>query len=375
MILQESSKIYKHNINNRVKFYYFKNTIPLLFLLLNLNAIAQVLSSKPIYNKSICKVKITSANSKDTIFYLNQENKLLINTDSCTDCKKILVKTSKGYLHRVKNEYYFKSSREGITEITLFKIVDSDTLLACKQSFSVIKKPSIFKRATKPNLTDKKEKTEIIINKTNELKLYSNFLFQKNITEKIDWNSGDRLSAKTIDLGKLSLGLTLMDTKGNNHEFEINQLGFSEKESENLTIYKKDSFYELYTMKSKSYKFGFSYEYQYLLKKKNNMLPYLGISINPFIFYERVVPINPNIFETRSANTGFYLSVVPRLIINTKKRIFFDISSIISVYSTIFEKYRLFNPTLPNHLQIQTDFNSKFLPMHYLLRIGIGVRL
>lgn len=119
------------------------------------------------------------------------------------------------------------------------------------------------------------------------------------------------------------------------------------------------------------------YEYIIVLNKRKNpcLAPAIGLAAMPYYMHYRITPMVTSNFPVSAMYTGLQFAVVPRLNINTNKRLFFDVNVPLTLANVYYERTWVQNPVVPQNRRSKSVVNANLGPVLYSVRLGIGLKI
>lgn len=219
-------------------------------------------------------------------------------------------------------------------------------------------------------------------NSGTSVKIYSNF----NFVAEDDFLSFDPATNKlrtdetrSYDLGYFSPAFIIRTDSGNFHEFELSRLLLNQDQSILFTSNDSIGGTELISaLRTTEFLFAFRYEYNIAISsvaEETKIQSYIGFSIQPFFEASKTMPLLSPSYSTSQNRFGALLAIVPRVNYDIKENLFLDFNIPITLLETNVNFNETENPQLTEVERNSTVFNVKVLPVNFMLRIGIGLRI
>ncbi len=131
------------------------------------------------------------------------------------------------------------------------------------------------------------------------------------------------------------------------------------------------------TLKTRITHVGLRYESDYPILKDyaNKIKPFIGISTDPSVYYEHIIPQGYGFFPHTDFEIKNTVTIIPRVLMNLSSRLFFDVHFPIALFSVAYTYHREDNPILPIFAREVFEFKTKSLPSQFNIRIGLGYRI
>jgi hypothetical protein len=119
----------------------------------------------------------------------------------------------------------------------------------------------------------------------------------------------------------------------------------------------------------------FEWNFPFYHKENSDFNTYLGISMDPSVYFQKNNPLNAATFGTRVFEFSNTLTVIPRITYSLSSRCFLDLNVPIS-FTTFGVNYKYdSDPRLPTSARETIDFRTH-LPTHiWAIRLGIGYKI
>ncbi len=207
---------------------------------------------------------------------------------------------------------------------------------------------------------------------------------QSNSVTNVDNNIFTTTTRKTLLLP--SIALTKYRKDGSFWEFSITDFNFSyDKNQRSVQIlFQRDSFGNLvpvtdFSLPSRGTEvftnyLGLRFERSFsLISNKNSRFqPFLGLSCDPSVSYQKVTPFSSATFQTKVFELSNTLTLTPRLTYTVSKRFLIDLNVPVSLIKFSANYRSEDNPILPTFARKTTDFNAQLLSKIWAIRLGIG---
>ncbi len=118
----------------------------------------------------------------------------------------------------------------------------------------------------------------------------------------------------------------------------------------------------------------FEWVFPLFFEKLGRFQPYIGVSTDPSVFYENIVPYTTAYHPTITFEARNTVSFIPRAVFNVSSRLFLDLNVPISVFSMALTYNHESNPILPTYARTETDFTTKFFQSQLNMRLGLGYK-
>ena len=118
----------------------------------------------------------------------------------------------------------------------------------------------------------------------------------------------------------------------------------------------------------------FEWAFPLFFEKLGRFQPYIGVSTDPSVFYENIVPYTTAYYPTIAFEARNTVSFIPRAVFNVSSRLFLDLNVPISVFSMALTYNHESNPILPTYARTETDFTTKFFQSQLNMRLGLGYK-
>lgn len=200
-------------------------------------------------------------------------------------------------------------------------------------------------------------------------KLYLNGSYY-NRTEHADLKNEEM----QFQLNGLSIALEIKRNKFISHEFEILPIFIKVTDSKTY-LFNEDL--ETLTAGSKNTNLGSAFRHQmnhsFLTNKKID--PYIGLSSQLFMDFNKSIPATSNVFERSELDIGVIFSVVPGININLNKRLAVNLNVPMGLWEIKYNKTNLENPAIPPNEQTNSKLVTEFIPKQLRFRLGISYHI
>lgn len=178
------------------------------------------------------------------------------------------------------------------------------------------------------------------------------------------------------------MGFTKLKKKGSFYEISLTHLNFTHDDDlSEFTLLDTLGQITYVTVPSRGLKsnkahLGLRFEWAFPLffEKLGRFQPYIGVSTDPSVFYQKIDPYTTSSFPTVVFETRNTVSFIPRAIFNVSSRLFLDLNVPISVFSMALTYNHVDNPILPTYAQTETEFSTKLFPSQLSMRLGLGYK-
>ncbi len=179
------------------------------------------------------------------------------------------------------------------------------------------------------------------------------------------------------------VGLTKLKKKGAFYEVSLTHLNFIHDDDLTLhsifdTASNTVTSLSIPSRGAKAFKahVGLRFEWAFPLffEKLGRFQPYIGVSTDPSVFYENIVPYTTAYYPTIGFETRNTVSFIPRAVFNVSARLFLDLNVPISVFSMALTYNHVDNPILPTYARTETEFSTKLFPAQLNMRLGLGYK-
>jgi hypothetical protein len=110
-------------------------------------------------------------------------------------------------------------------------------------------------------------------------------------------------------------------------------------------------------------------------REKRNLAGFIGISTDPFLFFEKTKPVLSASFPARTAQLSNTFSLIPRLTYALSNRLFVDLNVPIS-FTTLNLNYQYVDsPILPKYARETLNFRAHFPSNFWGIRVGLGYKI
>lgn len=209
------------------------------------------------------------------------------------------------------------------------------------------------------------------------LKIYSN-LSSSNFRTT---NGNDTIITEDINssffFGGFSPALSIQNTNGNFHEFELAKLRLASQRAESIFNNVVNNEADSVSLEEISnFEIGFRYEASWTLKKdEGKFQPYIGLAN---LLHFKSLNVRPNTsasFPTRDRILENSVAVIPRAQFKLSKKLILDINIPITLLKFSYSRNKTENIFLSPEERVEHISDLTFLPGSFCLRIGIGFKL
>lgn len=173
-----------------------------------------------------------------------------------------------------------------------------------------------------------------------------------------------------------SVAVSKRTTKKNMHELELARLEINKLSDKRYDPYTYGPYFPTDGKHQTITNIALRYEYIIALNKKESRLaPAIGLATMPYYAHYRIMPMTTNYYPVRGMYAGLQFAVVPRLNINTNKRLFFDLNVPLTLANGYYESTRVSNPTMPSTVNQISSVNFDLGQFHYMIRLGVGLKI
>ncbi len=178
------------------------------------------------------------------------------------------------------------------------------------------------------------------------------------------------------------VGFSKLKKKGSFYEISLTHLNFTHDDDLSeftlLDTLGQITYVSVPSRGSKSNKahLGLRFEWAFPLffEKLGRFQPFIGVSTDPSVFYENIVPYTTAYYSTIAFEARNTVSFIPRAVFNVSSRLFLDLNVPISVFSMALTYNHVDNPILPNYARTETGFSTKLFPSQLSMRLGLGYK-
>ena len=185
-----------------------------------------------------------------------------------------------------------------------------------------------------------------------------------------------------------AIGWSRFRKNGRFREFVITRLSldYQYKKSENKLLFQRDSSGNIIpviiNIPSREVKIwtnnlGLRFEWNFPIFRKENsdFIAFLGVSMDPSVFYQKIKPMSTASFPTRVFELSNTLTVIPRVTYAFTNRFFMDINMPFS-FVTFSGNYTYEdNPVLPSFARESINFRTRLPSNIWAIRLGIGYKI
>jgi hypothetical protein len=225
------------------------------------------------------------------------------------------------------------------------------------------------------------------------LKAYLGVSHYSKFDEKVDANGNIATTTQSKTEVLPTFGVSKLKKNGSLYELSFTHLNFKREDiyTERTIFFTHDSLGNLvqagsFIIPSRgarviSSHIGMRFEWDYPILKNliadymDKVRPFVGISIDPSVFYENIVPHTTATFPTIAFEARNTISIIPKIIVELSPRLFLDVHAPIAFVSAVATYAYEANPILPTYARNETSFSTKFFPPLWNIRLGLGYRI
>jgi len=195
----------------------------------------------------------------------------------------------------------------------------------------------------------------------------------------IIYGSTLRLNFKLSDSdlpSKLPVSFAIRKYTQNNkfHEIEFEKFSIT-SENKTITYTKYGGISEVYVyQESLITTFSFNHKYCFYQKTFLNSVNLNLCVISKFQYFKAKNETNTT-YKSKDLETSLAFGICPNLHYTFKKLIVCYLEIPLYINSLKLHRERVYNPSLPEFLQIQYNFTDDFISSNYVLKLGIGILL
>ncbi len=214
---------------------------------------------------------------------------------------------------------------------------------------------------------------------------YLRFFDDKQSNSQTDVDNNIYTTTRRNSILLPTIALTKYRKDGSFWEFGVTDFDFSYNKNQNdvQLLFQRDSFGNLVPatgdipsrgIETWTNHLGLRFERSFpLLANKNKRFqPFLGLSCDPSVFYQKISPLNAAAFQTRVFELSNTITFIPRLTYAVSKRFLIDLNAPVSLVTFAVDYRKDDNPTLPSFARETTGFNARLLAKIWAVRLGVG---
>ena len=213
------------------------------------------------------------------------------------------------------------------------------------------------------------------------VKTYLSVLRESKHDIKTDVSNRRTTTTRTTTTFLPTLGFSKQKKKGSFYELSLTHFNITHDDDltqNSLLDSSGHVILDIPSRGSETYKahLGLRFEWAFPLffEKLGRFQPYIGVSTDPSVFYENIVPYTTAYYPTITFEAKNTVSFIPRAVFNVSSRLFLDLNVPISVFSMALNYNHVDNPILPTYARTETEYSTKLFPSQKSMRLGLGYR-
>ncbi len=187
----------------------------------------------------------------------------------------------------------------------------------------------------------------------------TNLLFKKQYNNIGGWTSEQYVSG-------LTASFSIMTERKNFHEFSLERIGFA---SNPIYLYNGITISKNFNME-----LGYKYHINFVKNKNSRWIPSVGFGAH-LVFDSRIgKSVPPNYFANRGNFVGLDHYVQPALTFHANKRLYFNVSIPLNIFTTSVSYWKTNNPSLENGDNQDVNFNFNTGLDYFQAKFGVGIK-